>query len=127
MSRTGWGSAGAPRPLRTVCKHRTSPPRGSGFFPHSALRFPHLSPPVLQLAHVVIAAEAVGALGALPTEEDVAAGLHQALAGDHAGPVVAVRALLGKALQDWRLRLLGLQEQHICIACPVQEEDPGPG
>ncbi len=83
--------------------------------------------PVLQLAQVVVTADAVGALGALPPEEDVAARLHHALAGDHPRAMVAVHALLGEALQDRRLRLLGLQEQDVRRVGAVQEDHPGPG
>jgi len=50
--------------------------------------------PVPQLADVVVMSGAVRAgFGALPAQEDVAAGLHQPLAGDH--PLAHVRVLAG--------------------------------
>src|SRR5205823_5612840 len=61
----------------------------------------------------------------LPAEEDVARGLHQALAGDDALSAIAVFALADELLQHGGLCFLDLQEQRVLIVAAEEERDPG--
>src|SRR5260370_10462162 len=58
-----------------------------------------------------------------PAQEDVAGGLHQALAGDDAVAVVAQPAATRKRLQNGSLRFLDLQEQGILGVSRIQEQN----
>src|SRR5450755_4129622 len=68
---------------------------------------------VPELAHVEVELGAVWTSDAVPAEHDVAGGLHQPLALDHALTVLCVLALAQKRLEHRRLRLLELQKQRI--------------
>ena len=84
--------------------------------------------PVAQLTHVVVALLPVGrTLDAVPSEEDVAGGLHEALPGDHALPGVVVLAAADELLEDRRLRFLRLQEQRVLAVTTEHQQDPRPG
>src|SRR5215471_17314065 len=70
--------------------------------------------PVPQLADEEVALGPVeGLLRAQPAEEDVARGLHQPLADDHALSVVLVSTLAEVRLEHRSLRLLDLQEERV--------------
>ena len=81
--------------------------------------------PVAQLADVVLALDTVDAGRTLPAEEDVAGGLHQVLAGNHAMPLVVVLAAAAMVGQHRRLRVLGLQEQRLLTAPWPHSKGPG--
>ena len=64
---------------------------------------------------------------AVPAEHDVAGGLHQALAFDHALAVVCVLALAQERLEHRGLCLLELQEQRIVVVAADHQHDPRAG
>src|SRR5204863_7057798 len=61
-----------------------------------------------------------------PAEEDVACGLHEALADDDALAMIAKLARSQELLEHRRLRLLHLQEQGVLPVAPEQQPDPRP-
>ena len=80
-----------------------------------------------QLAHVEVAAAAVGADIGAPAEEDVAGGLHQPLSLDHPPAVVAKAATSGVRLEHRGLCFLGLEEQWVAFVAAGEKDDPGAG
>src|SRR5262249_39524695 len=65
-------------------------------------------------------------LGAHPAKEDVAEGLHQALALDYPLAVVRVPAPAQVGLEHRGLRLLDLEEQRVVRVPPDEQDDPAP-
>ena len=84
--------------------------------------------PVAQLAHVEVSRHVlVARLGVQPAEEDVAAGLHQALPGDDPLAMVGELAWRHELLEHRRLRFLQLQEQRFVFVASQQQRDPVAG
>ena len=81
--------------------------------------------PVPELADVIVLVLAVEALQRAPPKQHVARGLHRALAGDHAVPVVRISALPHEALEHRLLRFLDLQHERVVLVRPLKHEDPG--
>ena len=77
--------------------------------------------PVPELAHVVVVGAAVDAVDSLPSEEDVAGGLHQPLTLDHPLAVVGVAALVEERLEHRCLGLLHLQEERVGVVPADQQ------
>ena len=80
-----------------------------------------------ELAHVEVALLAVKPIHRQPTEEDVAGGLHQPLAGDYPVAVLAEPAGAGEGLQHRGAGFLHLQEERIALVTAEQQPDPGAG
>ena len=61
----------------------------------------------------------------MPAQEDIAAGLHESLAGDH--PLTGIGELTASRIrfQHGFLGLLGLQEQRVTVVATRQEHHPG--
>ena len=78
---------------------------------------------VAQLAPVEVA---IGIVGFRPAQEDVAHGLHESLALDHAFAGMLVAALRQVVFQDRRRRLLHLQEQRVVLISTLQQHDERP-
>src|SRR5271170_8105368 len=98
--------------------------RGSGYQERVHIR---AALPVLELAHVVIAGDAVHAPDALPAQEDVRRRLHQPLPGDHALAVVPIGTGREKTLEHRRLCLLDLEEQRVVIVAADHQHDVAAG
>ncbi len=62
-----------------------------------------------------------------PAEEDVARGLHAALARDHPVPFVIVSVVREVALQDGRHGFLDLQEERVVGIAPEEQHDEAAG
>src|SRR4051794_4791885 len=79
---------------------------------------------VPQLADVEVALIPVQARDALPAEEDVAGGLHEALPLDDAVAVVAEAALdAERALEHGRAGLLGLEDERVAVVAALEQDD----
>src|SRR5271165_1993947 len=83
--------------------------------------------PVLELAYVVIASDAVEPPDVLPAQEDVGGRLHQPLTRDHALAVVRVGTGPEETFEHRRLCLLDLQEQRIIMVPAEQQHDVAAG
>ncbi len=84
--------------------------------------------PVAELAHVEVARPAVEVLlGVNPAEEDVARGLHEALALHDSLAVVREAARAEVRLEHRRLRLFHLEEQGIVLVAPEEQHHPAAG
>ena len=80
--------------------------------------------PVPELPAVVVALVAVEPGRSVPTEEDVARGLHQSLAFDYALAAVLELAPAEVGLQHRILGLLDLEEQWIVGVASEHQDDP---
>jgi hypothetical protein len=81
--------------------------------------------PVAQLPQVEVADLPVEAGQPVPTEENVAGGLHQALPGDNALAAVGVLAFADEPFQHRFLSFFRLQEQRVLVVPPEHEQNPG--
>ena len=70
-------------------------------------------------AEVVVDAERPGA----PAEEDVTGGLHEALALDDPAAVVVVLAGPDERLEHGRIGLLELEEEHVVVVAPLEQDE----
>src|SRR5579875_3558915 len=78
--------------------------------------------------HIEVALLAVVALRPLPSQEDVAGLLDQALAHHHPLPLGGVRGLVpGIRAEHGLFRLLDLEEQRVCIIAAEHQDDPAAG
>ena len=82
--------------------------------------------PVAQLAHEVITLVSVRADGSQPTEQDVAAGLHQPLPNHHPLCGVGIGAGSEVCLEHRWLRLLYLQHQWVVVISAQRQHHPRP-
>ena len=80
---------------------------------------------VPELAHVVVARRAVDRRGRGPSQQEVARGLHEALALHHALTVRCKVARTPIELHDGLLSLFDLQDQWIVIVASGEQGDPG--
>src|SRR4051794_23814904 len=86
----------------------------------------HRALPVAELADVEIPVHVVDAVDPLPAQEDVAAGLHESLAGDDTLTFVRVVALTSDGCEHRGPGLLRLQEERIAVVTAEHEQDPAP-
>jgi hypothetical protein len=83
--------------------------------------------PVPQLPQVVVLVAATGGPGTQPAEEDVTAGLHEVLTGDHPFTLVGVLRCAGIVGKGRDLGLFGLKEQDVRVPLRLEQQDPRPG
>src|SRR5262249_48306527 len=79
--------------------------------------------PIAELAHIEIDRHSVDDRPA-PTEQQIARGLHQTLAGDHALRGAGVLAGTDKTFEHGRLCFLELKEQWVVGVRALEETDP---
>ena len=80
--------------------------------------------PVPQLANVEVSVVSIRQVDSLPSEEDVARGLHEPLSLNDPLPMVLDAAAGGEAFQHRLPRLFHLKEENIIRILPDKERDP---